>query len=101
MKQAFAERRIVMVKKLKEIGFEIQIDPTAAFYVLADARKFSTDSYKFAFEILENAKVGVAPGIDFGSGAEGFIRFSYCNSQKNIINGLDRIDAYLKQCYIE
>ncbi len=99
MRDAFNQRRVVMLKKIREIGFEIKVDPTAAFYVLADARRFSTDSYKFVFDILENARVGVAPGIDFGSGAEGFIRFSYCNSLKNIVEGLDRIDAYLKRCY--
>jgi aspartate/methionine/tyrosine aminotransferase len=40
--------------------------------------------------------VGVAPGIDFGSNAEGFIRFSYTNSLENILAGLDRIELYLK-----
>ena len=85
-----------MISRLKEIGFGIKIDPTAAFYVLADARRFSSDSYKFAFDILEEAGVGVAPGIDFGSNAEGFIRFSYTNSIENINIGLDRIELYLK-----
>ncbi|MFH0821831.1 MAG: pyridoxal phosphate-dependent aminotransferase [Pseudomonadota bacterium] len=95
MRQAFNERRILMLRRLKEIGFEIKVDPTAAFYVLADARRFSADSYRFAFDILENAKVGVTPGIDFGSKGEGFIRFSYTNSIENIQEGLGRIERYL------
>lgn len=98
MKAEFDRRRRATLARLKEIGFEIQRDPTAAFYILADARRFSSDSYTFAFEILENAGVGVAPGIDFGSEAEGFIRFSYTNSLENILEGLNRIEAYLKQC---
>jgi aspartate/methionine/tyrosine aminotransferase len=97
MKETFNQRRIAMISRLKSMGFEIKVDPTAAFYVLADARKFSTDSYKFAFEILEEAGVGVAPGIDFGENAEGFIRFSYTNSLENIRTGLDRIELYLKK----
>jgi aspartate/methionine/tyrosine aminotransferase len=40
--------------------------------VLADARHFSTDSYRLAFDILDKGHVAVAPGIDFGSNAEGF-----------------------------
>lgn len=96
MKEIFNQRRLAMISRLKEIGFGIKIDPTAAFYVLADARRFSSDSYKFAFDILEEAGVGVAPGIDFGSNAEGFIRFSYTNSIENINIGLDRIELYLK-----
>lgn len=97
MREMFNERRIAMLPRLKEIGFEIKVDPTAAFYVLADARRFSGDSYQFAFEILEEAGVGVAPGIDFGSNAEGFMRFSYTNSIENIHRGLDRIELYLKK----
>jgi aspartate/methionine/tyrosine aminotransferase len=97
MKNTFNQRRRAMIPRLKEIGFDIKVDPTAAFYVLADARRFSQDSYKFAFEILEEAGVGVAPGIDFGDNAEGFIRFSYTNSLENILAGLDRIDLYLKK----
>ena len=50
-----------------------------------------------AHKILEEAGVGVAPGIDFGSNAEGFIRFSYTNSMENILAGLDRIELYLKR----
>jgi aspartate/methionine/tyrosine aminotransferase len=84
-----------MIPRLKKMGFGIEVDPTAAFYVLADARRFSGDSYRFAFEILEEAGVGVAPGIDFGDNAEGFVRFSYTNSLENILTGLDRIEQYL------
>lgn len=97
MRETFNQRRLAMVSRLRQIGFEIKVDPTAAFYVLADARKFSSDSYKFSFEILDEAGVGVAPGIDFGSNAEGFIRFSYTNSLENILAGLDRIDLFLKR----
>jgi aspartate/methionine/tyrosine aminotransferase len=39
--------------------------------------------------------VGVAPGIDFGSNGEGYLRFSYANSLENIIEGLNRIENYL------
>lgn len=97
MRDTFNRRRVAMIAGLKEIGFRIEVDPTAAFYVLADARRFSHDSYRFAFDILEEAGVGVAPGIDFGSRAEGFLRFSYTNSMENIVAGLDRIELYIKR----
>ncbi len=97
MRDTFNERRLAMLPRLKEMGFKIEVDPTAAFYILADAKRFSSDSYRFAFEILEESGVGVAPGIDFGNNAEGFIRFSYTNSLENILAGLDRIELYLKR----
>jgi (5-formylfuran-3-yl)methyl phosphate transaminase len=96
MRKTYNERRIYMIKRLKEIGYDIHVEPTGAFYVFADARKFCDDSYKEAFNILESVKVGVTPGIDFGSGGEGFLRFSYANSIENIKEGLDRIERYLK-----
>lgn len=97
MKETYNERRIYMIRRLKEMGFGITVDPTGAFYVFANARRFSEDSYSFAFEILENAHVGVTPGIDFGENAEGYIRFSYANSLANIEIGMDRIEAYLSR----
>ncbi len=95
MRKIYDERRKFMIKRLREIGFGITVEPTGAFYVFANAKKFTNDSYRFAFEILEKAKVGVTPGIDFGSGGEGYIRFSYANSLENIKEGLARIERFL------
>jgi aspartate/methionine/tyrosine aminotransferase len=72
------------------------VEPTGAFYVFANARRFTQDSYAFAFEILENAKVGITPGIDFGPHGEGYVRFSYANSLENIAEGLRRMEVYLQ-----
>jgi aspartate/methionine/tyrosine aminotransferase len=86
-----------MIRRLKEMGFGITIEPTGAFYVFANARHISRDSYKLAFDILEKAHVGVTPGIDFGKNGEGYLRFSYANSLENIEEGLDRIEQYLNE----
>lgn len=96
MVKTYDERRKYVVKTLREIGFEIAKEPHGAFYVFADARKFSNDSYKLAFDILLKAKVAVGPGIDFGTNGEGFIRFSYANSLKNIKEGMERLRNYLE-----
>ncbi len=96
MKRIYNQRRLFMIRRLKEIGFGITIEPTGAFYVFANARHISGDSYKLAFDILEKAHVGVTPGIDFGKNGEGYLRFSYANSMENIAEGLDRIEQYLK-----
>lgn len=96
MRTVYNERRIYTLQRLREIGFEIKTEPKGAFYILADARKFTSDSYHFAFDMLENAHVGITPGVDFGSNGEGFIRFSYATSMENIVEGLNRIEKYLK-----
>lgn len=97
MVKTYDKRRRYMLKRLKEMGFVIHVEPTGAFYVFADARRFCKDSYQEAFRITEEAKVGVTPGIDFGSGGEGFLRFSYANSLENIQEGLNRLERYLKK----
>jgi len=95
----YDRRRKVMIKGLRDLGFGVAVEPTGAFYVLADARGIGcTDSYRLAFDILEKAKVAVAPGIDFGTNAEGFLRFSYANSLENIEKAFPRLEAYLQSC---
>jgi aspartate/methionine/tyrosine aminotransferase len=95
MRAIYDERRRFMISRLKEIGFGITVEPTGAFYVLANAKGFSKDSYKLAFDILEKAHVGVTPGVDFGSNAEGYLRFSYGNALENISEGLHRIERHV------
>jgi (5-formylfuran-3-yl)methyl phosphate transaminase len=95
MREIYNERRIYLIRRLKAMGFHIPVEPTGAFYVFVNARHLSGDSYKLAFEILENAHVGVTPGIDFGPGGEGYLRFSYANSLENIEKGMDRLERYL------
>jgi len=97
MRQTYDRRRRFLIPRLKGLGFGITVEPTGAFYVLANAKKFSQDSYSLAFDILVKAKVGVAPGIDFGSNAEGYLRFCYANSMENIEEGMNRLQRYLEQ----
>ncbi len=94
MKKTYNERRKYMIRRLKEMGLGITVEPTGAFYVFANAKHISNDSYKLAFDILEKAHVGVAPGIDFGKNGEGYLRFSYATSMENIAEGMDRLENY-------
>lgn len=96
MLKLYDERRRFIVRRLRELGFGIAVEPTGAFYVFANAKHLSLDSYQLAFDILEKARVGVTPGIDFGSHGEGYLRFSYANSLENIAEGMDRLEHYLE-----
>lgn len=96
MREVYNQRRLYMIQRLQAMGLGITVPPTGAFYVFANARHVGTDSLKLAFDILEKAHVGVTPGIDFGQGGEGYLRFSYANSMENIAEGMDRLERYLK-----
>jgi aspartate/methionine/tyrosine aminotransferase len=95
MIETYNKRRRHTLRRLKELGFGIAVEPTGAFYVLANAKRFTQRSYEFAFDMLDKAGVGVAPGIDFGSNAEGYVRFCYANSLENIERAMERIGEYL------
>ncbi|NOY52030.1 MAG: pyridoxal phosphate-dependent aminotransferase [Deltaproteobacteria bacterium] len=97
MVRTYDERRRFMIRRLREIGFGVAVEPTGAFYILANARRFSDDSHALALELLRKTGVAVTPGIDFGENAEGYLRFSYAGSLEVIGAGLDRIDAYLRE----
>ncbi|MFO7972882.1 MAG: pyridoxal phosphate-dependent aminotransferase [Desulfobacterales bacterium] len=97
MKRIYNERRQYMIRRLKDMGLGITVEPTGAFYVFANAKHISGDSYQLAFDILEKAHVGVAPGIDFGKNGEGYLRFSYATSMENIAQGMDRLENYFKK----
>ncbi len=97
MKEIYNQRRKFILKGLRQLGLGVTVDPTGAFYVFANAKHISNDSYRLAFDILENARVGVTPGIDFGANGEGYLRFSYANSLENIETGLQRLERYLAE----
>ncbi|MDR3176054.1 MAG: pyridoxal phosphate-dependent aminotransferase [Desulfovibrio sp.] len=104
MAAAYAERRLVLLEGLRSLGFSIGSRPAGAFYVLADARHMlqdrkggPADSLALALDILEKAGVGLAPGIDFGPGAEGHLRFCYASSRENIEEAVRRLALYMER----
>jgi len=96
MKETYDLRRKYLIERLRQLGFDIKVPPTGAFYIFVNVKHLSSDSYKLAFDILEKAHVGVTPGIDFGENGEGFLRFSYANSMENLKEGMNRFERYLK-----
>lgn len=95
MLRTYDERRRHLVRRLRELGFIIHVEPRGAFYVLADARRFDVNSYRLAQRLLEDTFVAVTPGIDFGPGAEGFLRFSYATALDKIDIAMQRLADYL------
>lgn len=97
MRAVYDKRRKELVKRLRELGFGVHFAPKGAFYVLADARHIDSNSQRLSLDILEKTGVAVTPGIDFGEGAEGYLRFSYTRSFAEIVTALKRLETYLQQ----
>ena len=95
-RREFQTRRDYLIPALKDLGFGIPVAPEGAFYVYADCAKFTGDSYRFAWDLLEQAHVAVTPGIDFGTHhANRHVRFSYCASLEQLREGVARLKRFL------
>jgi (5-formylfuran-3-yl)methyl phosphate transaminase len=91
----YGRRRLFLVEALRAAGLSIPHAPEGAFYVLADARRFDGSSRRLADDLLREAGVACTPGVDFGSRAEGHLRFSYANSLADLSEGARRLAAFL------
>lgn len=95
MRRHYAARRRFLSDGLKNLGLPLPVEPAGAFYIFVDASQIHPNSYHLAFDLLERAGIGVTPGVDFGPGGEGFLRFSYANSLEQLAQALARLAAYL------
>ena len=66
MRETYDRRRRFLIPRLRELGFGITVEPTGAFYTLVNAKKFSDDSYRFAFDILKRQRSGWHPASILG-----------------------------------
>ena len=92
MIKAFDERREFMFKRLNEIKGIKCSKPEGAFYCFPDISGTGLKSMEFTEKLLEQEKVAVVPGKDFGN--DNCVRLSYATSMENIKKGLDRIEKF-------
>ncbi len=92
----FARRRLVLLAGLRQLGFDIPVEPQGAFYVYANCSRFTSDSFQFAHQLLNEAGVAITPGLDFGgNNTQYYVRLAYtCDIQK-IEAALSRIRRFL------
>ncbi len=99
----FAERRAAMLKRLEGIKGISWVTPEGAFYAMLvidglygkkAGDKVIDGSVAFAEALLDAQKVAVIPGIAFG--ADDCVRISYSLSMQDMLEGLDRIDAFVQ-----
>jgi aspartate/methionine/tyrosine aminotransferase len=95
MRAAYGKRRMQLVEGLRALGLRVPVTPRGAFYVFADAREFGADSLRLAMLLLERARVGACPGIDFGEAGEGWLRFCCAASESAIDEALARLGRVL------
>jgi aspartate aminotransferase len=94
MRQAFAQRRQVMLDSLNAIPGLTCTKPDGAFYLLPSIKKTGLKSLEFSDALLDEYQVAVVPGIAFG--ADDYIRLSYATDMDTIQRGMERLDKFVR-----
>ncbi len=95
-REAFCERRDYLLPALSDLGFEIPAVPEGAFYLYANCRSITSDSFTFAHELLETEGVAITPGRDFGDNhPDQHVRFAYTTAMPKLVEGVARIARFI------
>ena len=92
VRELFRRRRDYVYKRLTDMGLEVH-EPEGAFYMFISIRKFGMDADTFCTRMLKEGLVGLIPGTCFG--ADGYMRLSYCYSDEDLKEGLDRVEKFI------
>jgi len=92
----FQARRDYLLPALRDLGFQIEIEPQGAFYLYADIGRFGIEAQAFCRHFLETEHVAFTPGLDFGSyRAERHVRIAYTQSLPRLQEAVARIEQGL------
>ncbi len=96
MKAEYKKRIDYMVPRLNEIEGVTCPYPEGAFYVFPNISELGVPSAKFSMELFAKGKVRCAPGIQYGEGGEGHIRFALVKPVEVLADACDRLEKYAK-----
>jgi aspartate/methionine/tyrosine aminotransferase len=96
MVAAYRHRRDLVVDILREAEMLVN-EPTGAFYCMADISRSHLHSRDFAFRLLRERGVSVAPGSAFGDVATDAVRISLASSDSDLREGVGRLAEFVHQ----
>jgi aspartate aminotransferase len=94
MNTAYRRRRDAVVAILRDAELFIS-EPRGAFYVMADVSPAGLGSREFAFKLLREQGVAVAPGTAFGEVARDAVRISLASSDADLREGVGRLAEFV------
>ena len=93
MAAVYRKRREYVLDRLDAMGLAYP-RPEGAFYVFPDISRFGMDSEEFCIRLIEEGGLAAVPGSCFGG--EGHIRLSYCYSDEELRESLDRLEQFIR-----
>ena len=94
MNAAYRRRRDAVVHILRDAELFIT-EPKGAFYCMADITPSGLGSRDFAFKLLRERGVAVAPGSAFGEVARDAVRISLASSDADLNEGVGRLAEFV------
>ena len=95
MIERLEENREICMQALSGIGGLTLPKPDGAFYVFPKIDGLD-DSFAFCKRLLEETRVGLAPGVAFGTGGEGSIRICYAAERSILEPAMERLVKFLR-----
>jgi aspartate/methionine/tyrosine aminotransferase len=96
VKHIYEANRLLLLDGLPKAGLDRILPVDGAFYLYADVSRFSSDSFAFAKQMLEEAHVAATPGIDFDPvNGNRFVRFCYAGSTADMHEAVARMTKWL------
>jgi aspartate/methionine/tyrosine aminotransferase len=89
------ENRDLCLNALRGIAGVTVPTPDGAFYLFPRIDGLQ-DSFGFCKRLLEETRVGLAPGVAFGAGGEGSIRICYAADQSILEPAMERLTGFLR-----
>lgn len=93
MREVYRRRRDFALKRLEEIGLQVR-RPEGAFYLFPSIEPFGMDSAAFCTRMIREAGLAATPGFCFGS--DRHIRLTYCYSDEQLTEGLNRLERFVR-----
>lgn len=95
MLERLRENRGICMDALNGIRGVTLPTPDGAFYVFPCIDGMD-DSFAFCKRLLEETRVGLAPGVAFGAGGEGSIRICYAAEPAILVPAMERLTKFLR-----
>ena len=92
MLKVYRARRERVLAALDAMDLDV-VEPAGAFYAFPSIKQYGLTSEDFCIKAIKEANVALVPGDCFGT--EGHIRLSYCVSDKDLDEGLNRLSTFV------
>lgn len=96
-RKVYQRRRDLLLGGLQQLGLQIPFTPKGGFFLYVDISSTGMDAETFCWRLIEEYKVAVTPGTDFGNNASStHVRFAFTTAEEQIVLGIERIQSALQ-----